>query len=107
MFARFLEMKTKKGKAREFCNTIEQKGFPVVKKYAGFVDGFCLISTESPDSVIAMSFWETKDAAEKFRKEGYPTVAEFYKPFLEGEIRLLGYDVPVAITHKARMAKAS
>lgn len=107
MFARLLEMKTKKGQARSFCDTIEQKAFPVVKKYRGFLDGYCLISDENPDTVLAMSLWESKEAAEKFRVEGYPTVAEIYQPFLEGGIHVRGFDVPVVIGFKGRVAKAS
>jgi heme-degrading monooxygenase HmoA len=101
-------MKTKKGQARAFCNTIEQKGFPLVRKYRGFLDGFSLISEEDPDLVLGMSFWDTKEAAEKYRLEGYPTIAELYQPFLEGAIHVRGYDVPYAASSfKARAAKAS
>ena len=107
MFARILEMKTKPGSARSLCITIEEKGFAILGKYPGFVDGFCLISEETPDSVLAMSFWESREAAEKYRTEGYSAVAEIYQPFLEGRIQVRGYDVPVAMTYKTRAAKAS
>ena len=106
MFARILEMKTKRGQARALCTTIEQKGLPIVAKYPGFVDMLCLISEESPDSVLAMSFWQTKEAAEKYRVESYSTVAEIYQPFLEGGIHVRGYDVPFAMSYKGRAAKA-
>jgi heme-degrading monooxygenase HmoA len=107
MFARILDMKTKRGQARALCTVIEQKGLPIVAKYTGFLDGMCLIPEEAPDSVLAMSFWENREAAEKYRTEGYRTVAEVYQPFLEGGIRVRSCDVPVAIGYKARAAKAS
>lgn len=109
MFARILEMRTKKGQARALCTAIEQKGLPIVTQFAGFIDGNCLIAEEAPDSVVAMSFWQNREAAEKFRVEGYPKVAEIYQPFLEGGIRVRGYDVPVSLGHKAKgkAAKAS
>ncbi|HVB98084.1 MAG TPA: antibiotic biosynthesis monooxygenase [Candidatus Dormibacteraeota bacterium] len=107
MYARILEMKTKRGQARALCTAIEQKGLPIVGKHAGFLDGNCMISEESPDSVLAMSFWESRDAAEQFRIHGYPAVAEIYQPFLEGGIQVRGYNVTTALTNKARAAKAS
>jgi hypothetical protein len=109
MFARILEMTAKRGQARALCTAIEQKGFPIVGKYAGFVDGNCMISEEAPDTVLGMSFWQSREAAEKFRVEGYPRVAEIYQPFLEGGIRVRGYEVPFSVAHKAkgRAAKAS
>lgn len=106
MYARILEMKTKRGQARALCTTIEQKGVPIVSKYSGFVDTVCLISEESPDTVLAMSYWQSKEAAEKYRVEGYPTIAALYQPFLEGGITVRGYEVPVALAYKGRAAKA-
>lgn len=107
MFARILEMKTKRGQARALCTVIEQKGLPIVAKYTGFVDGLCMISEETPDSVLAMSFWQNRKAAEKYRTESYAAVAGIYQPFLEGGIQVRAYDVPVALAYKARAAKAS
>jgi len=107
MFARILEMRTKRGQGRALCTVVEQKAMPIVAKYPGFVDGLCLISEEMPDSVLAMSFWQNREAAEKYRTESYHAVAEIYQPFLEGGIQVREYDVPVAMAYKARAAKAS
>jgi heme-degrading monooxygenase HmoA len=106
MFARILEMKTKRGQARALCTTVEKKALPIVSKYSGFVDLLCLISEESPDSVLAMSYWQSKEAAEKYRTESYAAVAAMYQPFLEGGITVRGYEVPVALAYKGRAAKA-
>lgn len=109
MFARVLEMKTKRGQARALCAVVEQKALPIVEKYPGFAQGICLIPEEAPDSVMVISLWQNREAAEKFRIEDYPAVAEIYQPFLDGGIHVRGYDVPVVRTHrpKAQAAKAS
>lgn len=107
MYARILEMKTKRGQARAFCTTIEQKGLPILAKYPGFVEEIHLISEEAPDSLLAMSFWESKEAAEKYRIESYATIAKIYEPFLDGGIHVRGYDVPTAPAFKPRAASAS
>ena len=107
MYARVLEMKTKRGQARAFCKTIEEKGVPILRKYPGFVEELHLISEEMPDSMLAISLWQNREAAEKYRIEGYSTIAEIYQPFLEGGIRVRGYDLPFAPAFQARVAKAS
>ena len=107
MYARILEMKTKRGQARTLCTTIEQKGLPILAKYPGFVEEIHMISEEMPDSVLAISLWQDKEAAEKYRIESYATIAEIYQPFLDGGIHVRGYDVPFASAFKAQPAKAS
>ena len=107
MFARVLEMKTKQGQARALCSVIEEKVLPIIKKYTGFVDGVSLIPEETPNSVLTISFWQNKEAAEKYRMEAYNQVAAIYLPFLEGGIQVRGCDVPFAMTYKVHAAKAS
>jgi len=107
MFARFLEMKAKKGQARELCDVIESKGLPVLKKYPGFLDALALVPEGTPDSVLAMSFWTTREAAEKYRTEGYGKVAELYRPFLEGTIHVRAGNVSVGMASLVTKAKAA
>lgn len=107
MFARLLEMKVKKGQVRELCNVIEAKGLPILRKYPGFLDSLALVPEETPDSVVAMSFWTTREAEEKYRTESYRTVAELYQPFLEGSIHVRGGSVPVGMASLVAKAKAA
>jgi heme-degrading monooxygenase HmoA len=100
-------METKPGKARELCSVIEEKGVPILKGFPGLLDVFCLIPEEIADSVIAISFWETRETAEKYHHEAFRKVAEIYHPFLEGLIQVRGCDVPVSTGYRAKFAKAS
>ncbi|HVB33267.1 MAG TPA: antibiotic biosynthesis monooxygenase [Patescibacteria group bacterium] len=106
MYARILEMKTKKGQARALCAAAEQKILPIVRRYPGLVDVMWMIPDESPDSVLAVSWWQTSEAADKFRTEGYSAVADIYRPFVEGEIRVRKCEITVAPSSQARVAKA-
>ncbi len=107
MFARLLEMKAKKGQARELCNVIEAKGLPILKKYPGFLDILALVPQETPDTVVAMSFWTNRESAEKYRTESYRTITELYQPFLEETIQVRGGDVPVGMASLVTKAKAA
>lgn len=108
MYARVLEMKTKRGQARGLSSAIEREVKPIVEKYAGFIEGLCLIPEESPNSLLTISFWENKESAEKFRTEGYPKVVPIYERYTDGGIHVKNCDVTLVPTFgKARMAKAS
>ncbi len=38
MFTRVVEITSKSGKARELCNTIDDKVLPILRRQGGFVD---------------------------------------------------------------------
>ena len=38
MYTRVVELTSKSGKARELCDTIDEKVVPILKKQIGFVD---------------------------------------------------------------------
>ena len=102
MYARVLEMKARQGQARALCAAAEREILPIVKKYPGLVDVMWMIPEESPDSVIAVSWWQTSEAADKFQTEGYGPVAEIYRRFVEGDIRVRKCEITVAPGFQAR-----
>ncbi len=74
MFTRTVEVTTKPGKAKELSNTINDKVLPILKKQTGFVDETVLASDADPDRVLAISFWNTKEDAERYHREQYPAI---------------------------------
>lgn len=106
MFARILEMKTKHGQARALCAAAQREILPIVGKYPGLVDVMWLIPDDAPDSVLAVSWWMNKEAAETYRVEGYGDVARIYRPFIEGNIRVRNCEITVAPGLKERKAAA-
>ena len=84
MFTRVVEINAKSGKASELANTIQEKVLPMLKKQAGFVDETVLTSDTEPNRIIGLSFWNSKEDAERYHQEGYPKVNEILSPLLEG-----------------------
>ena len=72
MFTRTVEVTPKSGKARELANTINEKVLPILKKQAGFVDETLLVSNTEPNQVLALSFWNTQEDAERYQREQIP-----------------------------------
>ena len=65
MFTRVVEVTTKPGKARELTRTLNDKVLTILKNQPGFVDELVLISEQTPDEILALSFWKTREDAEK------------------------------------------
>jgi heme-degrading monooxygenase HmoA len=78
MFTRTVEVTTQSGKAKELSNTLNDKVLPILKKQAGFVDETVLLSDTEPNRVLALSFWNTKEDAERYHREQYPPSTRWY-----------------------------
>ncbi len=69
MFTRTVEVTPKSGKARELANTINDKVLPILKKQKGFVDETVLVSDKEDNRVLSLSFWNSKEDAEKYQSQ--------------------------------------
>jgi heme-degrading monooxygenase HmoA len=107
MFSRTVEVTAKSGKARELANTINDKVLPILKKQAGFVDETVLVSDAEPNRLLALSFWNSKEDAERYQREQYPAVHEMVRHLLEAEPVIRGFNVDSSTTHKIAAGKAA
>jgi heme-degrading monooxygenase HmoA len=76
MFTRVVELTSKSGKAKELSNTINEKVLPILKKQTGFVDEAVLVSDTKPTRILGLSFWNSKEDAERYHQEQYPKIQE-------------------------------
>jgi heme-degrading monooxygenase HmoA len=102
-----LEITSKSGKARELCNTIEEKVVPILKKQAGFIDETVLVSDAEPNQVLGPSLWNSKEDAERYHREQYPQVHDTLKHLLEGEPIIRTFDVQSSTTDRITARKAA
>ncbi len=107
MYTRLVEIRTKTGKARDFSSTLNDRVLPILKKQPGFMDEITLVSRNDPDRILALSFWDTQDHAERYNHEQYPTVREMITPLLATEPRVETFDVDTSTTHKIARGKAA
>ena len=107
MFTRTVEVTTQSGKAKELSNTLNDKVLPILKKQAGFVDETVLLSDTEPNRVLALSFWNTKEDAERYHREQYPAIHEMVRSLLDVEPVIRTFNVDYSTTHRIAASKAA
>ncbi len=105
MFARVIEVKTEEGKAREVCARIHDRVLSALKAQPGFVDELVLVSNK--EGILAVSFWKTKEDADRYGRERYAQVGEVVEHQAHSVPRVHTYDVETSTVHKIAHGKAA
>jgi len=107
MFSRVVELKSKPGKSQELSNAINEKALPILKRQNGFVEVIVLISNAEPDRVLTLSFWRSREDAERFHREQYQNVGETLRSLLATEPSIRTFDVHASSGLKAVAGRAA
>ncbi len=107
MFTRVVEITSKSGKARELCNTIDDQILPILKRQAGFVDEAVMVSDTEPNRVLAISFWNTREDAQRYEREQFDTVQKTVQHLLETAPVVRTFDVHTSTAHRVAADKAA
>jgi len=62
-----------------------RKIVPILKKEAGFVDEIVLVSDADSNRVLALSFWKTREDAERYQREQFKNVNDTPRSLLDEE----------------------
>jgi heme-degrading monooxygenase HmoA len=107
MFTRVVDLTTKSGKSKELASLINEKVVPILKKQRGFVDETVLVSDTEPTRILGLSFWNTREDAERYHREQYPNVQETVRHLLETEPVIRTFEVHTSTTHRITAGKAA
>lgn len=107
MFTRVVELTCKSGKSKELSNTINDTVVPILKKQQGFMDEIVLVGDTEPNRFLALSFWRSKEDAERYHREQFKNVQETVRHLLEGEPHIRTFDVHTSTGHKITAGKAA
>ena len=107
MFTRTVEVTPKSGKAQELASLIDDKVLPILKKQKGFVDETVLVSDTEGNRVLSLSFWNSKEDAERYQREQYPAIHEMVRHLLEAEPVIRTFNVDSSTTHRIAAGKAA
>jgi quinol monooxygenase YgiN len=83
MFTRIVECTVKPEKKEEFNQKLRNEVLEILRKQPGFVDLIGLVSETSPERVLGISLWNTREDADRYSREHYTRVLELLKPYLK------------------------
>jgi quinol monooxygenase YgiN len=99
MFARSVSIRLKPNTVSEFSQTLEKEVIPMLRKEAGFRDEIA-IASEDGVRVTAISLWDSKEQAEAYSRNAYPTVLKTLEKFVEGPPTVQTAKVINSTSHK-------
>jgi heme-degrading monooxygenase HmoA len=92
MFARHVHLQLKPNTATQFTQTLEKDVLPLLRKQPGFQEEIAFIAPNGNEA-YALSFWESKDTAEKYSRAGYAEVLKALGNVVKGTPEVLSYEV--------------
>lgn len=107
MYTRVVEITSKSGKSRELCNIIDDKVLPILKRQAGFVDETLIVSDTDQNRILALSFWKTREDAQRYAREQFETVQKTIQHLIENAPQVRTFDVHTSTIHKVAAEKVA
>jgi heme-degrading monooxygenase HmoA len=107
MFARIVDFVSRPGKTRILNETIQNRLLPILRVQPGFVDEIVLESDVEPDRFLTLSFWKTREQAERYHQETYPGVKEVLLASLETDPVVRTFNVASSKTCNIATARAA
>ncbi|MDP9160808.1 MAG: antibiotic biosynthesis monooxygenase [Acidobacteriota bacterium] len=107
MFTRIVECHAKPGKRDEFGNKLRNEVVPILQKQAGFVDVIGLTSEDDADRMLAISFWKSKEDAERYEHEHYHRIVDIIKPLVKEDPRVKTFNVETSTSQRIAARKAA
>ena len=92
MFVRQVTAHYKPGKFDLLNQRLENDVIPLLKKQSGFRDELSFFDKEK-DEAVAMSFWDTRQDAEKYQRDIYPKVSKTMEEAIDGRPVVRSYEV--------------
>src|SRR6266705_2333697 len=100
MFARIVEAHIKSTVTTEFIETISGEVLDILRAQPGFLDEYTYALEETPDRVIAVSIWETKDDAARYVKSNFEKVKKLLDEFLVEPLQVRTARLVQSTSHK-------
>ncbi|HVO59867.1 MAG TPA: antibiotic biosynthesis monooxygenase [Terriglobales bacterium] len=107
MYTRIVECHVKPGRKQEATTKMNNEVLPILQKQPGFVDMIGLTDEHDPERLLALSFWTTKEDAERYHREQFSHISDLLKPLLTTTPKVETYNVESSTTHRIAAGKAA
>jgi heme-degrading monooxygenase HmoA len=107
MFARIVDFVSSPGKTRILNEIIQNKLLQTLRVQPGFVDEIVLESDVEPDRFLTLTFWKTREQAERYHQETYAAVKEVLLASLETDPLVRTFNVTCSTTRNIAVGRAA
>lgn len=107
MFTRIVEMTIRPESRETVTNLHTNDVLPSLRKEKGFVDAVGLISTESGNQLVSITFWKTRQDAETYHQNTYPRLISLLTSHITHPPTIRTYEVLNSTAHKIAAGKAA
>jgi heme-degrading monooxygenase HmoA len=106
VFTRHVIMELKPNITTEFTDLVESEVLPRLRKQKGFRDLITFVAADRSEA-IAISFWDTKEAADAYNLSAYPEVLKTLTNLVKGTPRVGTAEVATSTFQKLAAAKTA
>jgi heme-degrading monooxygenase HmoA len=107
MHTLIIEGTLKSGTKNDFTKAWTKEILPTLKKQQGFVEEVLLFETASPDRGVGLSFWNTKQDAEKYQREVFPRIVDSVQQYIQNPPTVRSFDVEASEMFRIAAGKAA
>ena len=107
MFTRIVECYVQPGKKDEFSNKLRNEVLPLLEKQPGFVDVIGLASEKDSEHMVSISFWKTREDAERYHREHFNQVRNLILPLITRDPTVETFNVETSTTDRIPAGKAA
>jgi heme-degrading monooxygenase HmoA len=107
MFTRIVELHVKPENKDELTQRLRNEVLPILQKQPGFVDLLGLVPEHEPERHLAISFWKTKEDAERYHRENFNRITDMIKPLLKRDPKVETFNVETSTSHRISAGKAA
>jgi heme-degrading monooxygenase HmoA len=107
MHTLIIEGTLKSGTKNDFTKAWTKEILPALKKQQGFVEEVLLFETADPDRGVGLSFWETKQDAEKYQRDVFPRLVNSVQQYIQNPPTVRSFDVEASEKFRIVAGKAA
>ena len=107
MHARMIQVTAKPGHVKDCIKAIVEQGLPLLKQQPGFVDAVALTSDTERDQFVGITFWKSREDAEKYVNGQARKELETIKPILQNEPTFGTFNLEASTIHTLGIGRAA
>ncbi len=106
MFVRMTQVTAKSTQSPEFRSILE-RAMSTLKQQPGCIDVVALNSEDQPNEFVGISFWKSKEDAEKYMAGSAQQILQAIKTVTQGEPLIRSFNVIVSTAHGLGINRAA